>query len=93
MILGKAKLQNIPHLEIDGKQIDRPTTLKQLEMGLQHRPYMQENVNQVIFPQTAQTMWFINRRFTLLLHYSNKANLRVCMHCLESQYLIACDKL
>ena len=54
-------------------------------MGLQHRPDMHENVIQVIFPQTAQTIWFINRRFTLVLHYSNKANLRVCMHCLESQ--------
>ena len=46
---------------------------------------MHENVVQVILPQTALTIWFINRRFTLLLHCSNKANLRVCMHCLESQ--------
>jgi len=39
---------------------------------------MQENIIQVIFPQTAQT------RLVYQLHYSNKANLRVCMHCLES---------
>ena len=44
-------------------------------MGLQHRPDMHENVIQVIFPQTALTIWFISRRFTLLLHCSNKANL------------------
>jgi len=40
---------------------------------------MQQNVIQVVFSQTAQTVWFISERFAILLYYSNEAHLRVCM--------------
>jgi len=94
MTIGKAKLESIPHLETDGKQIECACEFKILGLQLSNNLKWDRDID-LICKKMLSKLYFLKllKRSGLSVEdihcfyitVSNKANHRVCMHCLESQ--------
>jgi len=92
MIIGKAKSNNTPYLEIDGKLIERVSEFKILGLQLSNNLYWNCNID-LICNKMSCKLYFLKllKWFGLSiedLHYFHITVIRlisVCMHCLESQ--------